>query len=255
MHLGGTVDGLDEHAHVSVVVTTNAPGQTRESKDRLVDIAVRPDADGKVSLDAEATAPVGSSTAIATVRAGDGDGTPKGDKKWTLTVSYPTVPASPDPSTSATAKMAAATPAVITLLANYLSTHGGTVPASVADAIKGIDIATWVQSQLALKAHGQLTPPQTKRLNTIVKWQDANKQAASFKRKAGAVFVWAQAHNGTIPGPDVYVDGRALGKWVVNSSVGTRQGRSPQSRWGCSKPSPVGPGRRRRTVLAPLTVP
>ena len=66
MHLGGTVDGLDDHAHMSVVVTTNASGQTKGSKDRLVDIDVRPDADGKVTLDAEAIAPVGSSSAVAT---------------------------------------------------------------------------------------------------------------------------------------------------------------------------------------------
>lgn len=215
MHVGGAVDGLDEHAHVSVTVTTNAPGQTKGSEDRLIDIDVRPDADGKITLDAEATAPVGSSTGIATVRAGDGEGTPKGDKTWTLTVSYPIVPAPPDPNTSATAKIATATPAVISLVANYLSTHGGTVPASIAEALKSIDIAAWVQSQRELKAHGQLTPRQTTRLDIIVKWQDANKKAASFNRNAGAVFVWTGAHNGTMPGPDAQVDGRALGKWVA----------------------------------------
>ena len=215
MHLGGTVDGLDDHAHMSVVVTTNASGQTKGSKDRLVDIDVRPDADGKVTLDAEAIAPVGSSSAVATVRAGDGDGTPEGDKTWTLTVSYPTVPALPDPNTSAAARIASATPAVISLVANYLSGHGGTVPASIADGLKGIEIAAWVQSQRELKAHGKLTPQQTKRLDIIATWQSANKHVAAFNRKAGAVFVWAGAHNGTVPGPDVRVDGRALGRWVA----------------------------------------
>lgn len=215
LHLGGAVDGLDEHAHMSVVVTTNAPGQTTGSEDRLVDVDVRPDADGKVTLDAEATAPVGSSAAVATVRAGDGDGTPEGDKTWTLTVSYPTVPAPPDPNASATAIMATATPAVVSLVANYLSAHGGTVPASIADALKGIDLAAWVQSQQELKAHGQLTPQQTDRLDIIAKWLDANKHAATFNRNAGAVFVWAGAHGGNMPGPDVHVNGRALGKWVA----------------------------------------
>jgi hypothetical protein len=215
MHLGGAVDGLDPDADLTVTVTSNAPVDEGANPAELIHVDVRPDADGKVTLDSEAPALAGSTRATATLSVDDGDKTTDDDPTWTLETTYPEVPETPDPNTAATAQIAAATPAVISLVADYVTTHGNHLPRAITEALKGIEIAGWVKSELELMSKGQLSNRQTARLQVIIDWQTANTRAARFNRRVGALFVWARQHHNTIPGPQVQVDGRPLGEWAA----------------------------------------
>lgn len=216
MHLGGAVDGLDEDAILKVLATANAPiPDNGEQPDELIYADVRPDADGKVALEAEAPAPVGSTQASVTVRVDGGDDTrTDDDHEWVMTATYPEVPA-PSAQGTAASKVTAATPAVIKLLADHLARHDGTVAASLAQSLKGVDIASWTEAEQELMSKNRLSPRQATRLDTIVEWQESIRREAQFQRHVGALFVWAQQHTNRIPGPNVEVDGRQLGEWVA----------------------------------------
>ncbi len=216
IHLSGAVDGLENDATLIVTVTSNAPGQDEASQpDQFIHLEVRPDADGKAALDSEAQAPVGSTQVTATLRViGGDDGGSDDDHAWTLGASYPEVPAADATETSPTDQIAAVTPAAIALLADYLTRHGGEVPARLREALTNIDIGAWVKAQQELLSTNQLGPRQTARLSTITEWQNTDRQEARFRRHVGALFVWGRQHNNKLPGPNVQVDGRPLGVWV-----------------------------------------
>ncbi|WP_166133929.1 helicase associated domain-containing protein [Nocardioides ochotonae] len=207
IELGGAVDGVDEDGKVTVSVTTNAP-RKGDAPQELISVEVYPDVDGKATLSGKTIAPPGSTSATAHILAGAGN-----DETWDLHVSFPQVPAAPDP--DATAKIASATPAAISLLANYLTTHDGNVPSSITEGLEGLDVDGWVKAQQELGSQNQLGPREQKKLKVIVDWHDADRSAAQFNRAVGTLFVWAQTHKNTIPDAKVNVDGRRLGQWVI----------------------------------------
>lgn len=91
--LGGTVTNLDDDEKVTMKVETSTTGDTATSVS-VLGLTAYPDAQGSITFETAATAPVGSDQAVGTLTITDEDGGEVGEP-YRFELSYPKVPPPP----------------------------------------------------------------------------------------------------------------------------------------------------------------